>query len=142
MVRGQGVAKDMTGALRNFDLACKGGDAEGCAAAGTLRYLGKGGPQDRDKAAHLFDRACKGGAGMGCTRLGVMYGRGDKRALVGQDAGRALALYERGCKLCDGQACLLAARRLAKDPTATERAAMWRAEACRLGVAPACKPAL
>ncbi len=140
LARGQGVRKDLRAALRHFDRACQLGAAEGCAAAGTLRYLGKGAPADRDRAAHLFDRACKGGAGLGCLRLGVLYARGEDKALIGRDVSRALRLYERGCTLCDGQACLLAAQRLADEPTAVERSTAWRAEACRLGVAAACAP--
>ena len=132
LMRGRKVARDRAAALRHFERACRGGSAAGCAAAGTMRYVGVGTTRDVDGAAHLFDRACKDGAGAGCRRLGVLYARGEAAALIARLPGRALALYERGCELCDGASCRLAAQRLALDPNQAVLAQRHRAEELRL----------
>ncbi|GAA9253757.1 hypothetical protein TH0071_01100 [Helicobacter pylori] len=54
------------------------------------------------KAAYFYSKACNLKDGMGCGALGVLYYNGDG---VKQDSKKAVALFEKACKLGYKKAC-------------------------------------
>ncbi|WP_326691043.1 sel1 repeat family protein [Helicobacter pylori] len=58
--------------------------------------------KDLIKAAYLYSRACDLNNGWGCSFLGVLYYNGDG---VKQDSKKAVALFEKACKLGYKKAC-------------------------------------
>ncbi|WP_253782011.1 tetratricopeptide repeat protein [Helicobacter pylori] len=54
------------------------------------------------KAAYLYSRACELKDGWGCSFLEVLYYNGDG---VKQDSKKAVALFEKACKLGEQLAC-------------------------------------
>ncbi|GAA6778548.1 hypothetical protein HpHA38_15840 [Helicobacter pylori] len=58
--------------------------------------------KDLIEAAYLYSRACELKDGWGCSFLGVLYYNGDG---VKQDFKKAVALFEKACKLGYKKAC-------------------------------------
>ncbi|UOR70313.1 tetratricopeptide repeat protein [Helicobacter pylori] len=54
------------------------------------------------KAAYFYSKACELKDGWGCSFLGVLYYNGDG---VKQDSKKAVALFEKACKLGYKKAC-------------------------------------
>lgn len=77
-----GYAQNFAKAKEYYELACNGGDMNGCFALGTLHYKGQGTPKDFFKAFELFETACektdKGLAkGKACEKLASLYKNGE-----------------------------------------------------------------
>ncbi|GAA6811660.1 hypothetical protein HpBTM54_00780 [Helicobacter pylori] len=58
--------------------------------------------KDLIEATYLYSRACELKDGWGCSFLGVLYYNGDG---VKQDFKKAVALFEKACKLGYKKAC-------------------------------------
>jgi len=66
---GKGVTTDLDKAVRLYQKACDGGEAEGCFNLGSAYFNGDGVARDIDKAMKLFQKACDGGDMEGCNVL-------------------------------------------------------------------------
>ena len=62
------VDADFSQAASYYDLACTGGDAEGCYELARLYDAGSGVPKDADRARAFFEKACTGGFAEACGR--------------------------------------------------------------------------
>lgn len=89
-LRGEGVEKDESAAVRLFSLAAEQGYVPAECELGFRYMTGKGIPKDAAKAAELFSFAAASGNAKGQYNLGVCYMRGDG---VEKDEKEALRLY-------------------------------------------------
>ena len=65
---GEGVPADAARAGSYLDLACKGGDGEGCFDLGVAYEKGNGVAADRKHAAELYRKACQLGFAQACAK--------------------------------------------------------------------------
>ncbi len=100
---GNGVPKSDRTALKWFLAACDAGNQIGCTNVGFL-YGGASMeiPKDEVKGVSYAARACDGGVSTACGNLGLKYEFG---VIVPKSPARAVALFERACRL-DPADCL------------------------------------
>ena len=133
------AAQSFAPALAQYEKACDAANAQGCQAAGSLLWGGRGAPKDAARAVALFQRACDANYDDACASLGAAYDRGEGVAV---DAARAASLYEGACKsgalaACANLATLcVTGRGVAKDEA---RAAELYRKACDGDTARACQ---
>ncbi|AZP95047.1 sel1 repeat family protein [Helicobacter pylori] len=92
-------AKDYIQAKKYFEKACDLKYGGGCGALGDLYDDVE---KNLIKAAQLYTKACELKEGDGCGALGGLYYNRDG---VKQDSKRAVALFEKACKLGYKKAC-------------------------------------
>lgn len=102
---GNFYAKDKTDpqrvalAAKYYGLACKMGDGNSCRS---LKALGAAGAQAAADAGSQSAKLCSAGDASACNNLGVSYAKGE---MGPPDKTRAMALFDRGCKLANQTAC-------------------------------------
>ena len=101
-LQGEGVPKDVSGALALFEKACDLSDLRACSYAAHLKLSGmQGVAKDSAGAARLATKACDGDVLEGCTTLAVV--------LMGQptrgEQDRARTLLKKSCDGGEGNAC-------------------------------------
>lgn len=106
---GKHVPKDEAQAAKYFEKACSLGDGAGCWYCGTTHQGGVGVPKNLDRAIELLKKACDKNQVNGCLSLGQAYERYEPPELD-----KALAAYERACKLKYETGCRWAERVRAK----------------------------
>lgn len=110
------VHKDYAEALRDYEMACKGGNADGCAGLGWLYANGHGpifkdefgyGPpaQDYPRARALFKSSCDAGSMRGCYGLGALYAHGTPGKGGKKDKDMARLYLKKACDGGDRQGC-------------------------------------
>jgi hypothetical protein len=87
-----------------LDLACKGGESEGCVMLGVLYDNGKGVPKDEARAAALYEMGCNGNASLGCVFSGQRIWRVSNHPSR-DELLRALAFFTKACHLHREQGC-------------------------------------
>ncbi|MFT7623306.1 MAG: TPR repeat protein [Myxococcota bacterium] len=131
---GEGVDKDVPGALALFDRVCAGGQAKGCTLAAHIHRNGaEGVPKDEAKALTLYEQICtRDGEANACFHAGNAYGI--EQLGASSNPSKALTYLQ---KACDGgvqDGCKFAEMVKAtveKSPKALEpRCAGGDAEAC------------
>lgn len=90
-----------------YQIACDGGDSDGCTNLGIRYHLGKGVRKDVFKAFELYKKVCEDGQighsrVVACSNLGVMYESGEG---VRQDIFKATELYDEACLLNSAHGC-------------------------------------
>ena len=132
------AAKDIAGALRAFDRACRGGEPLACFELGSRYETGNGVARDVKRAAlAYYERACALRVGVACTRAGRLF----ERAPEALDLPKAAAMYEAGCRFGQAESCFNAGvmyaegRGRAKDPA---KALAYYEQACALGLKQIC----
>ena len=98
-------AEDYSEAATQYDIACRGGLAGGCANLGLLYDRGWGVSRDYAVAIESYRKACDGGEAWACSNYGVMYESGKG---IAADSGAAVRLYDRACEMSDYQCTYLA----------------------------------
>jgi hypothetical protein len=90
---GDGVPRDVPGAVRLYEAACDAGDEDACTHLGDRFFEGQGVAKDARRAVKLYQRACNAGAVEACAALAERFfeGRGVRR-----DVKRAAKLQEAG----------------------------------------------
>jgi len=112
LLEGRGVAKQAAEAAPYLHYACDYKFAPACDALAGLLDSGQAGT-NLAEAVRLSQFSCEQGVASGCLRLSNYYERG---LGVGRDAGRALELRERACRLGTPSACTeVAAPRAEQD---------------------------
>ncbi|MBV7433802.1 sel1 repeat family protein [Cardiobacteriaceae bacterium TAE3-ERU3] len=92
---------------QGFELAnqgCDKGNADSCAAVGTMYQLGRGVAQDIEQANRHLEQACELGSGDGCAVLASVYLSGQG---VAQDLDKAYSMAANGCNVDNAIACML-----------------------------------
>jgi len=89
-------------AVSPYQMACDGGDMQGCRELGNAYFNGAVVPKDEKRAADLYQRACNGGDSRSCAFLGVMYEKGET---VRKDEKLAAGLYRKSCEGGDELGC-------------------------------------
>jgi len=99
-----GVEKDYARAAIFYDRGCKLGHPMCCNNLGVDYEHGYGVDASLPAARDLYRGSCDDKNGLACRNLGLLY-EGDAGAGVPMDMIKAVASFERGCDLEDGQAC-------------------------------------
>ncbi|MDQ3341778.1 MAG: sel1 repeat family protein [Myxococcota bacterium] len=111
---GVGTAKDEAKSAPFHRRACdEGKHTSACYELGRFYYRGTGVAQNPREAAHLFTLGCNVGHAWSCQDLGYLYESGS--GVDAKDDARAVALYEKACKLSD-PACINLAIRYGRGP--------------------------
>jgi hypothetical protein len=92
--RGDGVAKDLTRAVRLHERACELRDVASCSTAARMHASGAGVPPSRVRQLDLLDKACALGDGAACAVGARAYENGTG---VPRDEHRARELRQRAC---------------------------------------------
>ncbi len=95
------VTKDPIEAGRLFERACEAGSPRGCHRLGLMALEGVGRPRDTTAATTLLKKACGQEQAAACHDLGLIAADA-----APPDNVTAARLYERGCELGSGEACI------------------------------------
>jgi TPR repeat protein/tRNA A-37 threonylcarbamoyl transferase component Bud32 len=129
------AARHYDKAVAAYELACALSLQKeyGCDSLALLYFAGTGVPLDPDRGWKLLEDSCAGAGGRACRLLGTRLRDGTGRPA---NAAEALRVFERGCSMLNGLACVAAAELLTDrkygltaDPA---RAAELRAKACTI----------
>lgn len=91
---GEGVAQDLTRAVRLQERACELRDATSCVNAARMHVSGRGVPPSRQQQVELLGAACKLGDATACSTAARAFATG---AGVPRDDARASDLLRRAC---------------------------------------------
>ena len=100
--RGEGVAQDLTRAVRLHERACELRDATSCVSAARMHASGRGVPPSRLRQIELLGVACTLGDAHACSIPAKAFATGTG---VARDERRAADLWQRGCAAGDEAAC-------------------------------------
>jgi uncharacterized protein len=103
MLLGRGGAKDLPGAVKNFEKSCADADAIACGTLGRLYKAGEGVTKDETKAFGLLTKGCEGGDDQSCGVVGKMYLDGTGAP---KDPKKGAELLTRACQGTVAQACV------------------------------------
>ena len=92
--RGEGVAQDLTRAVRLQERACELRDATACVNAARMHVSGRGVPPSRQQQVELLGEACKLGDAAACATAARAFAMGSG---VPRDDVRASDLLRRAC---------------------------------------------
>jgi len=132
---GQGVTRNLPGAMRAYERACNGRDAFACLRLADAAQKGRGVPSDTRRAAALAVEACDLGELRGCTFRGAQL-------VAANDLRGGIRQFERACSGGESVACTELGELYETGrgvPRDVKRAARsYYATACAHGVAVAC----
>lgn len=129
---GDGVAKDVPGALALYERACLTGRGNACWVLANLHRDGAEVPKSDTAANALLEEACRKDVGDACSVLGYAY---EKGLGLTANLARAEGLYQKACVLHSSVGCFNVAAK--KGPYARETAGLYE-EACET-YAPGCR---